>query len=109
MSEMTLLMEDAPGGVREYLDYVYPAIKTIERNLAEADSAGLRAVDTYTLPRESWVEDYYDVLGPRAEKLIDHPDSSVHEMAAETIREIEVFKSSGHSYGYVFYVFERVV
>ncbi len=109
VSEMTLLMEDAPGGVREYLDYVYPAIKTIERNLAEADSAGLRAVDTYTLPRESWVEDYYDVLGPRAEKLIDHPDSSVREMAAETIREIEVFKSSGHSYGYVFYVFERVV
>lgn len=107
VSEMTLLMEDAPGVVREYLDYVYPAIKTIERNLAESDSAGLRAVDTYTLPREAWVEDYYDILGPRAEKLIDHSDASVREMAVETLREIDVFKSSGDSYGYVFYIFER--
>ena len=53
------------------------------------------------------MEGYYDVLGPRAEKLLKHPDESVREMAAETIREIEVFKSSGDSYGYVFYIFER--
>lgn len=107
LSELTLLDEDPPSGVMEFLSSVYPAIQTTERNLAAGEGAGLRAAGVYTLPREAWVEGYYDVLGPRAEKLKDHPDASVREMAAETLKEIEVFESSGGSYGYVFYVFER--
>ncbi|MEZ4547788.1 MAG: hypothetical protein R3B51_08745 [Thermodesulfobacteriota bacterium] len=59
------------------------------------------------LPREAWTVGYYDVLGPRAESLKNHPDATAREMAAETLEEIEVFESSGGSYGYVFYVFER--
>lgn len=107
VSELALLGEDAPDDVTEFLSNVYPAIQTTARNLAAGERAGLRAVDTYTLPREAWVEGYYDVLGPRAEKLVSHPDASVREMAAETLKEIEVFESSGGSYGYVFYSFER--
>ena len=63
---------------------------------------------TRTLPREAWTRGYYDILGPRAESLKNHPDAGVREMAAETLEEIEVFESSGGSYGYVFYAFERV-
>ncbi len=107
VSELVLLDEAAPSDVMEFLFSVYPAIQTTAQNIASGKRAGLRAVDTYTLPREAWTHGYYDVLGPRAGKLIDHLDSSVREMAAETLREIEVFKSSGDSYGYVFYIFER--
>ena len=62
---------------------------------------------THTLPRDTWVEGYYDVLGPRAESLRNHPDESVRAFAAETLQEIEVFEHSEDSYGYVFYVLER--
>lgn len=109
VSELVLLSEDAHEGVMDFLFSVYPAIQTTAQNIAAGERAGLRAVDTYTLPREAWTRGYYDVLGPRAEKLINHPDSSVREMAVETLREIEVFESSGDSYGYVFYVFQRAV
>jgi SAM-dependent methyltransferase len=108
LSELALLSEGGPQDVMDFLFGVYPSIQTTAQNIASGRGAGLRAVDTYTLPREAWVEGYYDVLGPRAEKLLNHPDSSVREMAVETLREIDVFKSSGDSYGYVFYVFERV-
>jgi len=106
-SELTLLADDPPGRVKEFLARVYPAIQTVEKNVAAGEGAGLRSVGTYTLPREAWTEGYYDALGPRAESLKNHPDATVREMAAETLEEIEVFESSDGSYGYVFYVFER--
>ena len=106
-SELTLLAGDTPKRAAEFLARVYPAIQTVEENLAAGEGAGLRSVGTYKLPREAWTEGYYDALGPRAESLKNHPDATVREMAAETLEEIEVFESSGGSYGYVFYVFER--
>ena len=106
-SELTLLADDPPDRVKEFLTRVYPAIQTVEKNVEAGEAAGLKATTTYTLPREAWTEGYYDVLGPRAENLKNHPDATVREMAAETLEEIDVFESSGGSYGYVFYVFER--
>ena len=40
----------------------------------------------------------------------EHPNggsASVRDFAIETLREIEVFKSSEDTYGYVFYVLQR--
>lgn len=107
-SELTLLDGDPPPRAAKFLARVYPAIQTVEKNVEAGQAAGLRAAATRTLPREAWTRGYYDALGPRAESLKNHPDASVREMAAETLEEIEVFESSGGSYGYVFYVFERV-
>ena len=106
-SELTLLAADPPERVKGFLARAYPAIQTVEKNVEAGEAAGLKAATTYTLPREAWTEGYYDALGPRAEGLINHPDAMVREMAAETLEEIDVFESSGGSYGYVFYVFER--
>lgn len=106
-SELTLLADDPPERVKEFLARVYPAIQTVEKNVAAGEGTGLRSAGTYTLPCEAWTVGYYDVLGPRAEGLKNHPDATVREMAAETLEEIDVFESSGGSYGYVFYVFER--
>ncbi|MCA9808977.1 MAG: class I SAM-dependent methyltransferase [Candidatus Dadabacteria bacterium] len=106
-SELTLIAADPPERVKKFLARVYPAIQTVEKNVAAGEGAGLRSAGTHTLPREAWTEGYYNVLGPRAENLKNHPDATVREMAAETLEEIDVFESSGGSYGYVFYVFER--
>jgi hypothetical protein len=53
------------------------------------------------------VEDYYDILEPRAKVLLDHADKSVRDFAAETIEEIRIFGCSEDSYGYVFYVMQK--
>ena len=55
------------------------------------------------------MEGYYDVLEPRAKSLVDHPDASVRDFAVETIKEIEIFRRSEDSYGYVFYVLQRAL
>ena len=77
------------------------------RKSASAEQAGYRVLTTSRLPKEAWVEGYYDVLEPRAKALVDHPDASVRDFAIETVKEIEIFHCSEDTYGYVFYVLQR--
>jgi trans-aconitate methyltransferase len=107
VSELSWLREQVPNAVREFFLAGYPEMKSTQQNLAVAENVGYRVLTTYTLPKEAWVDGYYDVLGPRAKALVDHPDPSVREFAVETIKEIDIFNRSEDSYGYVFYVLQR--
>jgi hypothetical protein len=53
------------------------------------------------------VKDYYDILEPRAKSLLNHSDVALRDFAVETLEEIETFKISEDSYGYVFYLLQR--
>jgi SAM-dependent methyltransferase len=107
VSELSWLREQVPNAVREFFVSGYPDMQSVHRNLAVAANAGYRVLTTYTLPKEACLEGYYDVLEPRAATLLDHPDASVRAFAVETVKEIEIFKCSDDSYGYVFYVLQR--
>jgi trans-aconitate methyltransferase len=106
VSELSWLRDQVPDAVREFFLSGYPDMQSIQQNLVVAENAGYVVLTTYTLPKDAWVEGYYDLLEPRAKALIDHPDSSVRDFAVETIKEIEIFKSSEDSYGYVFYILQ---
>ncbi|MGH9660336.1 MAG: class I SAM-dependent methyltransferase [Bryobacteraceae bacterium] len=107
VSELSWLKEQAPDAVREFFRSAYPGMQSVERNIAVAEGAGYKLLATRTLPREAWVDGYYDILAPRAKALLAHPDSSVRDFAAETVGEIEVFDLAEDSYGYVFYVLQQ--
>ena len=107
ISELSWLKAQAPDAAREFFRSGYPDMQSVQHNLAVAERAGYKVLTTYTLPRQAWVDDYYDILAPRAKALLDHPDPSVRDFAAETVREIETFQCSDDSYGYVFFVLQR--
>jgi trans-aconitate methyltransferase len=107
VSELSWLREHVPHPVREFFLSSYPDMQSMQQNIAIAEHAGYRVLTTYMLPKEAWVEGYYDVLEPRAKALVDHPNASVRDVAIETIKEIEVFHCSEDTYGYVFYVLQR--
>jgi cyclopropane fatty-acyl-phospholipid synthase-like methyltransferase len=106
ISELSWLRDQVPASVKEFFASGYPSMRSVQQNIAMAASAGYKVLDTHMLPRETWVEGYYDILEPRAKALCDHPDPSVREFAVDTLREIEVFECSKDSYGYVFYVLQ---
>jgi trans-aconitate methyltransferase len=108
VSELSWLRDKIPGAVREFFLSAYPSMQSIQQNRAVAENTGYKLLTTCTLPKGAWVKGYYDILEPRAKALIDHPDSSVRDFAMETVKEIEIFQSSEDSYGYVFYVLQRV-
>lgn len=107
VSELCWLRVDIPHAVKEFFQSGYPDMHSVHHNLTVAEKAGYRILATYTLPTEAWVEGYYNILEPRARELADHPDRAVREIAAETIREIDIFEHCDDSYGYVFYVLQR--
>jgi trans-aconitate methyltransferase len=108
VSELSWVREEIPAAVREFFLSGYPGMRSMEQNVAVAKDAGYRLLTTYTLPDDTWVTGYYDILEPRAKTLMDHPDSPVRDFAIETMREIEIFRCSEGSYAYVFYVLQRV-
>lgn len=107
VSELSWLGGQVPASVREFFLSGYPDMRSVSDNLAVAQRAGYNVLDTHTLPAEAWVDGYYDILEPRAQALLDHPQASVREFAAETIKEIAAFNVSEGSYGYVFYLLQR--
>lgn len=107
VSELSWLREQVPDAVREFFQSGYPDMQPVHQNIAAAENAGYKMLATYTLPRETWVDGYYDILEPRAKALVNHIDPSVRDFAVETVKEIEIFRCSEDSYGYVFYVLQR--
>jgi trans-aconitate methyltransferase len=107
VSELSWLKQEAPDAAKEFFRSAYPDMRFVEQNAALAKSAGYKLLTTYTLPRETWTTGYYDILAPRAQNLLDHADPAVRQLAAETVKEIEVFHQSHGSYAYVFYVLQR--
>ena len=107
VTELCWLREQIPNAVREFFRSEYPDTQSVPQNIAVVEEAGYKIFNTYTLPKEAWVKDYYDVLEARAKSLLNHSDVVVRNFAVETLKEIETFKISEDSYGYVFYVLQR--
>jgi cyclopropane fatty-acyl-phospholipid synthase-like methyltransferase len=99
--------EAAPAAVREFFHAGYPDMRTVDDAATVAKRAGYQLLGTHTLPRESWVDGYYDVLKPRAKSFLGHSDPAVHQFAADILNEIAVFEQSAGSYGYVFFVLSK--
>jgi hypothetical protein len=108
VSELAWLRDDpVPALAQEFFSSAYPEMQHTSRNVAAAQAAGYAVIHTHTLPQDAWVEGYYDVLEARANALVRHPENAVRDFARETMKEIEVFRASEGSYGYVFYVLQR--
>jgi len=107
VSELCWLREKIPNAVREFFRSGYPEMQSVVQNIETAQEAGYKIFNTYRLPTGAWVENYYDVLEPRAQSLANHSDVAVRNFAFEALKEIETFKISEDSYGYVFYILQR--
>lgn len=107
VSELCWLREEIPDAVSEFFRSGYPDMQSAPQSIAIAEAAGYKIFNTYTLPKEAWVKDYYDILEPRAKSLLNHSDVDVRNFAVETLKEIDAFRISEDSYGYVFFVLQR--
>jgi len=96
-----------PDAITEFFRSGYPEMQSVEQNIETAEEAGYKLFNTYRLPKEKWVKDYYDILEPRAKSLLNHSDVAVRDLAVETLKEIETFRIAEDSYGYVFYILQR--
>ena len=105
-TELTWLKSDIPSPVKKFFELGYPDMKQNEENIHLVEQLGYKVINTVVLPQSAWLDGYYDQLEPKAKLLMNHENEDVREFAQETLQEIEVFKASEGSYGYVFYVLQ---
>ncbi len=108
VSELSWLRKEVPADVRQFFESGYPDMRSIEDNLLVIQDAGYKVLCTHTLPKETWIDGYYEILEPRAKERLNHADESVRDFAAEIVEEIRIFDGAKDSYGYVFYVLQKV-
>ncbi len=105
VTELTWLSENPPLKAVDFWKSEYPAITTINDNLAKMHSAGFDPVGHFILPAEDW-QNYY---GPLQAQLVafrtKHRGNADALALAESLqREIDLWNECGSSYGYVFYL-----
>jgi ubiquinone/menaquinone biosynthesis C-methylase UbiE len=105
VTEATWLCERPPRKAIEFWMAEYPAITTVEGNLAMVKSAGFEPVAQFPLPKEDW-SNYYepliDQLGLFRSENEGNADAKA--FADDLQREINLWEECGDSYGYVFYL-----
>lgn len=106
-SECSWLCAEPPAEAVAFFRDGYPGMAGIRENVARARAAGFDPIDHFTLPPEAWWDEYYTPLEQRMACLAPTADSELVAVIDETRREIELFRSYGDSYGYVFYLLRR--
>jgi len=106
VTEISWLKPNPPEAVYRFWSEAYPAMATIEENLARLSAAGYRSLGHFTLPESNWWDNYYHPMAARIEMLRQkYPDNPEAQSALDAeYAEIELYRQYSDWYGYVFYV-----
>ncbi|HET7788882.1 MAG TPA: class I SAM-dependent methyltransferase [Myxococcales bacterium] len=86
-----------------------PSIATVRKSVRAAESEGMRLIETFQLGPEAWWE-YYTPLRRRVEDLRARATLSpaLAQVLDETEREIAGFERNGDSFGYQFFLMQKM-
>ncbi|MCC5840021.1 MAG: class I SAM-dependent methyltransferase [Opitutales bacterium] len=107
VSELSQIAPELPEDARRFWEKEYPGLQTFEANRAVAKAVGFQHLHTHRIPDASWVEGYYDILRPRAEAHLPHPEPAVREIAAGLLEEIRIHAANEEGFAYFFYVLKK--
>ncbi|MGD8859542.1 MAG: methyltransferase domain-containing protein [Myxococcales bacterium] len=99
---------DPPADVRAaFADY--PTMGRVDDVLSQARKRGWSVVDHFDLPDDAWWHDFYGPMQERIDALRTHYARDPEALAAleEIADEPQMFRRSGHHYGYTFFILRR--
>ena len=109
VSEVSWFRPDPPQEVRDFWKQNYPAIRTVDENLAAARKRGWLPVGHFHLPKEGWVREYYGRLEKQLPtfRQTHADDPEALEVADLTELEMSMYSQYSDFYGYEFFVLRR--
>jgi SAM-dependent methyltransferase len=109
-TELCWFVSEPPAEARAYFDNIYPDIGTADEVRRLAAASGYRVIESFNLPDSAWWDDYYTPMLERMKEL-KFKNAGVAEaeaVYAECAAEIEMFRRHSKSYGYAFFVLQRI-
>lgn len=109
-TELCWLASEPPAEAKAFFDKVYPDIATVDSVCRMAGDCGYRVIENFNLPVSAWWDDYYSPMLERIKEL-KITNAGVAEAEAvyrECETEIEMFWRHSNSYGYTFFVLQKI-
>src|SRR5512142_282966 len=108
LTELTWLADVPSDEPRIFWKKAYPGMTNQEGNCRSAERVGYTVLDTFTLPKEDWWNEYYRPLRRRiATFRANHTvPRTIEAILAETEREMDMVERYSNEFGYVFYLLE---
>ena len=105
-TQLSWLEADTPDEPRIFWARTYPAMTTIDANLAIARACGYVVVEHFTLPESAWWDHYYGPMERRIAMLREQHrnDDRVLAVLERSHEQIALYRRFARYYGYVFYV-----
>lgn len=109
VTEAVLLLPHPPTPVQELWDNEYNDIKDIQSNITLIENQGFTVLSHFTLPKSSWIDEYYTPL----QKSINELKKKYHDTAEalrvfeECEKEIKIYHSYSDYYGYEFFIMQK--
>lgn len=108
-TEMCLFEPDPPDELRDWLDQVYPDIRTQAQVRALAIDTGYEVTGSFELPDSAWWTDYYDPMLARIEhlKVIHAKVPEAQDIYSRCQLEAQMHRKHSKHYGYAFFVLRK--
>lgn len=104
VTDATWFEDHPPAEARRAWDSWYPTMGTEAANLRIAQELGLEVLDHFRLPSQDWW-DYFDQAEARCRHI--GGDEGLANAVAGIRGEMDLYRRTGHSYGYVFYILRK--
>jgi SAM-dependent methyltransferase len=110
VTELSWLIDNPPDAVRSFWAEGYPAMQTIDANLAIIEASGYQLINHFTLPSSDWWADYYNPIADKLPAFREkyHANTAAQKVAEMELAEMRLFREYETTYGYVFYTMQRV-
>jgi cyclopropane fatty-acyl-phospholipid synthase-like methyltransferase len=109
-TELCWFVSEPAAEAKAYFDNVYPDIRTAEEVRRMAAGSGYSVIESFNLPDSAWWDDYYTpMLGRIKELKVKNAGVAEAEAVYDACKtEIEMFREHSKSYGYAFFVLQRI-
>ena len=109
-TELCWFTDQPAAEARVFFDKVYPAITSIDAVRKMAVANGYKLIEDFNLPDSAWWDDYYTPMLERVKELRvkNAGVAEAEAVYADCELEAEMFRRHSKSYGYTFFVLQKI-
>jgi hypothetical protein len=109
ITEAVLLSHNIPEPLKKFWNKGYPDIKDLKNNLSLIQKEGFDLIFHFTLPKSSWIDNYYSPMEKRIQELKKkyHNNKIALQVFEECEKEIKVFHKYPDYFGYEFFIKQK--
>jgi SAM-dependent methyltransferase len=109
VTEAVLLLPNIPKPLKKFWDEGYPDIKNVKSNISLIQNEGFDLLSQFTLPKSSWIDNYYSPMEKRIKELKKkyYDNKIALQVFEDSEKEIKIYNKYSDYFGYEFFIMQK--